>query len=156
MPMEKRFGTPSAALCSSPFEMRQNATVAFTTRLPDPLLTLKEAQAMIPPIVVHCGIGLTTTLISIPLVLRMAPMNRYYGIRVPKAFTSEENWYDINAYGGKLLLAYGLLLTIFGITGQDWAPSETSIWMAPFIVGPLLLFFPILALISAYAKGLPD
>ena len=111
---------------------------------------------MIPPIVVHCGIGLLTTAFSVPLVLRMVPMNRVYGIRVPKAMKSNGHWYDINAYGGKLFLAYGLFLTIFGITAHGFAPPPTSIWTAVFIVGPLLLIFPILVLINSYARGLPD
>ncbi len=111
---------------------------------------------MIPPIVVHCGIGLVTTAISIPLILRVVPMNRYYGIRIPKAFKSDNNWYDINAYGGKLLLVYGIFLIIFGIVAQDMAPSERSIWMAPFIVIPLLVILPLLTLINAYARHLPD
>ncbi len=111
---------------------------------------------MIPPIAVHCGIGLTMTAIAIPLVLRMVPMNRYYGIRLPKAFKSDRNWYDINAYGGKVLLVYGVALTIFGIAARDWAPSPTSLWMAPFVVGPLVVLFPLLWLITAYARRLPD
>ncbi len=111
---------------------------------------------MIPPIVVHCGIGLLTTALAIPLILRKVPMNRYYGIRIPKAFTSDENWYDINAYGGKVFLFYGLILTLFGVTAQDLAPSPTSILMAVFIVGPLLLIFPLLTLINAYARRMPD
>ncbi|MBI5248583.1 MAG: SdpI family protein [Desulfomonile tiedjei] len=110
---------------------------------------------MIPPIAVHCGIGLLTTAIAIPLVLRKVPMNRFYGVRIPKAFESDRNWYDINAYGGRLFLAFGLLLTFFGIVAQGLAPSPTSIWSAVFIAGPLLLIFPILALISAYARRLP-
>ena len=111
---------------------------------------------MIPPVVVHCGIGLVTAVVAVPLVLRKVPMNRYYGIRIPKAFKSDRHWYDINAYGGKLLLAYGLLLIVFGLAAQDLAPPETSIWMAPFIVGPLLLLFPLLGLMNAYARRLPD
>jgi hypothetical protein len=111
---------------------------------------------MIPPIVVHCGIGLLTTALAVPLVLRKVPMNRIYGIRIPKAFNSDDNWYDINAYGGKLFLAFGLFLTIFGVAARDFAPPPTSIWTAVFIVGPLLLVFPILALINSYARGLSD
>ena len=111
---------------------------------------------MVPPFFVHCGIGLVTTAIAIPMVLRIVPMNRFYGIRIPKAFKSDRNWYAINAFGGWLLLAYGLLLVVFGIAAQDLAPSETSIWMAPFICGPLLLVLPLLALIGAYARRLPD
>ncbi len=111
---------------------------------------------MIPPIVVHCGIGLLTAALAIPLILRMVPMNRYYGIRIPKAFKSDENWYDINAYGGKVLLIYGVFLILFGITAQDLAPSPTSILMAVFIVGPLLVIFPLLGLVNAYARKIPD
>jgi hypothetical protein len=111
---------------------------------------------MIPPIVVHCGLGLVMTAVSVPLVLRKVPMNRFYGIRTLAAFKSDRNWYNINAYGGKLFLAYGVLLTMFGILAQGWAPSPTSIWMAAFIVGPILLVFPILALIAAYERHLPD
>ena len=111
---------------------------------------------MIPPIVVHCGIGLLTAALAVPLVMRKVPMNRWYGVRISKAFRSERNWYDINAYGGKLLLAYGLLLTLFGIAAHDYAPSPQSIWSAAFIVGPLLLLFPLLALINLHARRLPD
>jgi uncharacterized membrane protein len=110
---------------------------------------------MIPPVVVHCGFGVLASVLSVPLVLRKVPMNRAYGIRIPKAFTSDSNWYDINAYGGKLLLAYGLALVAFGVLARDSAPPPTSIWTAVFIVGPLVLVFPILALISAYARRLP-
>jgi hypothetical protein len=111
---------------------------------------------MIPPIVVHCGIGLLTAALAVPLVMRKVPMNRIYGVRISKAFRSDRNWYDINAYGGKLLLAYGLLLAVFGIVAHDYAPSPQSIWSAVFIVGPLLLLFPLLALINVRARWLPD
>ena len=40
--------------------------------------------------------------ISIPLVKRKIKMNRFYGFRIRKAFESDEIWYDLNAYGGKL------------------------------------------------------
>ncbi len=83
-------------------------------------------------------------------------MNRYYGIRIAKAFKSDENWYDINAYGGKLLLFYGLFLIFFGIAAQGLAPSPKSIWMAVFIVGPLLVIFPLLSLVNGYARRIPD
>ena len=63
----------------------------------------------IPIPYVHGGIGILTVLLSIPLILRIVPMNRVYGIRIRKAFISPHNWYAINAYGGKLLLAFGLV-----------------------------------------------
>lgn len=110
---------------------------------------------MIPPAFVLCGIGLVTTVLSIPLVLRKVPRNGVYGVRIPKAFESDGNWYEINAYGGRLLLGYGLFLVAFGLLGRPYAPSPRSIWTVPFIVGSLLLLIPILARIVSYARRLP-
>lgn len=110
---------------------------------------------MIGPVVVHCGIGLLTAALALPLVARRVPMNRWYGVRIPKAFASSRNWYEINAYGGKLLLAYGLGLTAFGLLLGPLAPPRESPWMAPFIVGPLLVLFLVLARVAAWARRLP-
>ena len=110
---------------------------------------------MIPPIMVHCGVGLSTAGLAIPLVIRKVPMNRVYGVRIAKAFASDRDWYEINAYAGKLLLGYGLFLIAFGFIARPYAPPRSSIWMAPFLVGPLLLVFPILALIASYARRRP-
>src|SRR5262245_12303295 len=87
----------------------------------------------IPSVYVHCGIGLLTVLIAMPLVLRKVPPNRVVGIRVPKALVSEHNWYEINAYGGKLLLAYGALLFVFGYLTREIAPPPSSAWSPLFI-----------------------
>jgi hypothetical protein len=105
---------------------------------------------------VHCGVGLLTILISVPLILRKVPMNHLYGIRISKAFTSDRYWYDINAYGGKLLLAFGLFLSIFGITADNWAPTSANMLQVIFIVGPILLIIPVFLMILAYAKSLPE
>jgi SdpI/YfhL protein family len=110
---------------------------------------------VIPPIVVHCGFGSLLAVLSLPLVFRKVPMNRAYGVRIPKAFESERSWYAINAYGGRLLLVYGLLLVLYGWMMRDSAPPPSSLWTAPFVVGPLLLVFPILGLVNAYARRLP-
>lgn len=82
-------------------------------------------------------------------------MNRLYGIRIPKAFESDSNWYAINAYGGRIFMAYGVALLAFGLLARDSAPPPTSLWTAVFIVGPMLLVFPLLVLINAYARRLP-
>jgi hypothetical protein len=110
---------------------------------------------VIPPVVVHCGFGGLLAALSVPLVLRMVPMKRFYGIRIPKAFVSDSNWYEINAYGGRILLAYGVALVGFGVLARHSAPPPTSIWTAVFIVGPMVLVFPLLGLIIARARRLP-
>ncbi len=97
-----------------------------------------------------------TALVSIPLILRMVPMNHVYGIRVPKAFVSSENWYEINAYGGKLLLAFGVFLLVVAYAGLDAAPPPTSPWAPVYLVVPLLALVPVLGLVVGYARRLPD
>ena len=53
--------------------------------------------------------------IAIPLVQRKVKMNRWYGIRIKKAFESDDNWYQINAYAGKRLILWALVLVATGI-----------------------------------------
>ena len=111
---------------------------------------------MIVPIpYVHMGFGSLLALFSVPLILRRVPMNRLYGVRTAKAFASEANWYALNAYGGRLFLIFGLLLTVFGWALRDDAPPPTSPWAPVFLALPLLLLVPVLALIHRYGKGLP-
>jgi hypothetical protein len=104
----------------------------------------------------HLEIGIALVVLSIPLVAGKVPMNRFYGIRTRKAFASDRNWYEINAYGGKLLLVYGLLLCLFSWLADDLAPPPTSPWSAVFVAGPLVLIFAVFLLIRSYAARLPD
>lgn len=104
----------------------------------------------------HFGIGVALVVLSIPLVARKVPMNAVYGVRTRKAFASERNWYEINAYGGKLLLFYGLLLCIFSLVAQGMAPPPSSPWSALLIAGPLVLIFPVFLLIRSFSRRLPD
>ena len=108
----------------------------------------------IPAYLVHRGIGVLLALIAIPLILRLVPRNRHYGIRIPKAFQSDEDWYDINAFGGWLLFLYGALLFAWGFVGRDLAPPPTSPLTVFYVIGPLLLLVPVLAIILAYARRL--
>lgn len=82
-------------------------------------------------------------------------MNRAYGVRIPKAFESEHHWYAINAYAGRLLLVYGLLVAAFGVLARHATPPPTSPWMALFTVGPMLLVLPVLWLVNSHARRLP-
>ncbi|MEO5815784.1 MAG: SdpI family protein [Gemmatimonadaceae bacterium] len=107
---------------------------------------------IIPAVYVHCGVGLVTTALSIPLVLRRVPMNALYGVRLPQSFKSDELWYDINAYGGRLLLTLGILLTVLGYLGRDLAPPMRSPWYAAFTIAPLLTILALLPFIVSYAR----
>jgi len=65
--------------------------------------------------IVNISSGVLFILLSIPLVTKKIPMNGLYGFRIPKSFTSEENWYKINSYGGNQLVRWSILLICIGI-----------------------------------------
>jgi hypothetical protein len=117
-----------------------------------PKTRTSEGLLIIPAVFVHCGFGLLLAALSIPLVLRRVPRNRAYGIRIPEAFSTEARWYDINAYGGRLFLGYGVALAVFGFLARDSAPPPTSPWSAVFIVGPLIVALLLLLPIRSYAR----
>jgi hypothetical protein len=73
------------------------------------------------------GVGLVMAAVSVPLIARMVPMNRWFGVRTRKAFTSEDNCYELDAYGGTPLAAYGAFLVLVGVVESRFAPSPPSV-----------------------------
>jgi hypothetical protein len=67
-------------------------------------------------------IGLLILVISIPLIYGKIPMNRFYGIRIPSAFKSDQDWYQINGYGGRKLASWSWLITGTGVAGLFLPP----------------------------------
>src|SRR5262249_16290856 len=55
--------------------------------------------------------------LSVPLIYRKVPMNHFYGIRLRESFVSKEQWYDINAYGGRKLAVWSWVIVITGCAG---------------------------------------
>ena len=122
-----------------------------------PRTSRSEAISLAMPIpYVHFGIGLLTALLSVPLVFRLVPMNRLYGIRTRQAFASNGNWYELNVYGGKLLLGFGLFLVVFALLGGRFAPAPTSLWAPAYLAIPLAALVPVIALIKAFSQRLGD
>jgi hypothetical protein len=56
------------------------------------------------------AIGPVLVVLSIPLILRWVPRNRFFGFRVPATGANESVWYDANALCGRHLLLLGLLM----------------------------------------------
>ncbi len=72
---------------------------------------------MNPIVIVHLAAAVAVVLASVPLIRRRVKMNPWYGVRIPAAFESEERWFEINAYGGRLLLRWGLVIAATAIVG---------------------------------------
>lgn len=53
------------------------------------------------------ALGPVLILLSIPLILRWIPRNRFYGFRVASTLRDKSVWYDANALSGRHFLALG-------------------------------------------------
>ncbi len=88
------------------------------------------------------GCGLLFMLLCIPLMRRTIPMNHVYGFRIPKAFRSDEDWYAINAYGGRALFWWSFALIASGVAKLvfpvDEILGEVIGWIV--LVGPIIIF----------------
>jgi hypothetical protein len=98
-------------------------------------------------------VGILIILISIPLVLRKVPMNKLYGVRFKKSFESDENWYKINAYGGKQLILWSVPLVLFGVATFFLPLEGKQSWITLVGCAPLILLVPV-AMSYVYAKRL--
>jgi len=90
---------------------------------------------------------------SLPLIGRKVGMNRWYGVRIPEAFASEDRWFKINHYGGKLLLGWGMAL---GATAGVGSLLDRQYWVtynifAVFVILGGLIW--IIALINRHARS---
>lgn len=88
--------------------------------------------------------GLALLVVSVPLALRKVPMNRWWGVRVRAAFESDQRWYDINAYGGRLCAWGSLLIIATGIAGF-FLPAdalEPYAWSAA-VISPFSVLVPV-------------
>ena len=106
----------------------------------------------------NLSLGLLLIVLSIPLIQRKVKMNHFYGVRIAKAFESEENWYQINAYGGRRLVAWSVVLAVIGVItfflplGSAEHPNETLVLTVS--LAPLIVIVPCVAQILRYSKKL--
>jgi uncharacterized membrane protein len=56
------------------------------------------------------ALGPILIVLSIPLMLRWVPPNRFYGFRTPATCRNRLLWYDANALNGRHLLTLGVLM----------------------------------------------
>ncbi|MCB1208849.1 MAG: SdpI family protein, partial [Verrucomicrobiales bacterium] len=88
------------------------------------------AQGVIPSLIMIVGLLLFG--LGLPLWLRLVPMNSFYGVRLPSTFTSDQRWYDVNAFCGKQLFWWSLTIIGAGIAGFYQLPrhQESYPWAA--------------------------
>jgi hypothetical protein len=83
--------------------------------------------------------GLIIIAVCVPLIWGKVPMNRLYGIRIAASFESNERWYVVNAYGGKVMARWALVVVAWGLAG--WlVPSTYGLWYVE--MSPLAVLLP--------------
>jgi predicted Ser/Thr protein kinase len=80
------------------------------------------AHFIIPTVI--GGVGCLLFAISLPLWLRLVPMNSFYGVRLPSTFSSNERWYAVNAVFGKHLFIWSLTVIGAGVAGFYQLPRH--------------------------------
>jgi uncharacterized membrane protein len=58
------------------------------------------------------ALGPILILLTIPLIFRWVPPNRFYGFRTPATLSDTSVWYDANALSGRHLFLLGLLMVV--------------------------------------------
>jgi uncharacterized membrane protein len=61
------------------------------------------------------AIGFLLLALARPLVQRRIRPNMWYGVRIRKAFESEENWYAINRFGGQRFTVWSQAMVASGV-----------------------------------------
>jgi uncharacterized membrane protein len=87
-------------------------------------------------------IGLLIVAVALPLARGKVEMNHWYGVRVRQSFQSEDQWYRINRYGGRQLMACGLIIAVVGAVAFFLELGSSPGLMALFLFAPLLVLVP--------------
>jgi uncharacterized membrane protein len=99
--------------------------------------------------------GFVVVGISIPLILRRIPMNGFYGVRLPKSFVSDANWYAINAYGGRILAVAGAIISVVGLIIRFRPPTLDAAIVVAALSPAIVLVLAIIPVLM-FARHLPS
>ncbi|MDT8070172.1 MAG: SdpI family protein [Terriglobia bacterium] len=90
-----------------------------------------------PPVVEFLSILLpiVNILISLPLVLRAVPPNRWYGFRTRKTLSNADIWYVANYKGGVgLIVASVIALVARAVFMQSFEPGTGALYSVFFLL----------------------
>lgn len=65
----------------------------------------------------HIATGVLLIAVARPLVQGKIKPNNWYGVRIPKSFESEANWYALNRFGGQRLIFWSRFIVAVGVAG---------------------------------------
>jgi hypothetical protein len=71
------------------------------------------------------ALGPVLVVLSVPLMLRWVPPNRFVGFRIPSTLRNRSVWYDANALNGRHMFLLGLFLVFLEFVLPPWARIGT-------------------------------
>ena len=80
--------------------------------------------------------------LALPLAKGKVKMNHFYGVRFKKSFESEEHWYEINRYGGQLLVYWSIAIMGIGLVCFVVPIAVGGVLFWVFSLAPLLVIIP--------------
>jgi SdpI/YfhL protein family len=111
------------------------------------------ATEIASPATVLILLGAVTGLASLPLLLGRVGPNRFYGVRIRKAFSSDENWYRINAFGARCFLRFATAALGLGIVLKVYPRAPFWLPIACLVFTLFLLLLTVRA-IDRYARSI--
>lgn len=103
------------------------------------------------PATVLMLLGTAIALLSLPLLLRRIPPNRYYGIRLAAAFRSERHWYEINTFGARRFILFGIVVAAMGLALHAYTAVPFWLPIACMVLTLVLLLLTVQS-IKRYAE----
>ncbi|MCC6352304.1 MAG: SdpI family protein [Verrucomicrobiae bacterium] len=68
--------------------------------------------------ILYLGVGTLCLLLGRILIRKQIPKDPpFCGFRMPQSLKSDENWYEINAYGGKCMMIGSIPMLALGVFG---------------------------------------
>jgi hypothetical protein len=77
--------------------------------------------------------------------------NPFLGVRIAKAFESDENWYRINHYVAKQVLVWGIFIVLLGIFCFLPLPENSCFYII--LALPLIAAIPPVIMIMRYIRN---
>jgi len=88
--------------------------------------------------------------LCVPMWLEWVPPNRFYGARFQASYSSDENWYRINRYCGRLMTVWSLPVLFSGVACLFFALEHRPALTMLFALAPIVVLVPA---IQTYTYG---
>ena len=103
----------------------------------------------------HIATGVLVILLCLPLLKDKIGPNRFYGVRIKKAFESREHWFKLQRFGAWQLIVWGGVLAVCGIVALIVPFNRDQGVLYPlFSLAPICLIIIPLIQTFRYAKTL--